>query len=412
MENRIELEQYIRRRLAEIDDLDERRFAKELLLEGLTPIFDLMEERYHALEKRIWQEIEIPNEKYAVCMTVIEQEAYDPINGTLFPVCPALMAREKEKQEKETPLPCLVYFSGSFQRRTAFEREGLLSATDLDGREHVLHVRRAECFQKAIEELYQVFIINRIQWITVNTAYTDRFYEVYSEEESDISDWKIDFKDWEGELKTGMMPLWNIEKFTFDCRKFMIPCIDTKYYEHELNLENYDPESGYMIGVHKDILKIRHEKEKVIMTSYKESFRNWTAYRFAGSTDTSSRGYINEVLGNGRKKSFYQNYTEHRESRLGSKTELFWMVESFADNSYVELTDCAVVQKEPPVYLEGDMNPFFGRTAFPMETRKILLLSFRRKRQDTDFCEDMVRFLVSQMQTSFCEYKCIGILTE
>lgn len=413
MENRIELEQYVRKRLAEIDYLDERRFAKELLLEGLIPIFDLLEKRYEDLEKRIWQEIEIHNEKYAVFMTVIKKDDYDPINSTLFPICPEFMEGREENQENDEKLaPYLVYFNGSFRRRMEFEKTGVLSGIDSSGKEHVLHICKAECFQKAIKDLHQMFVTNQIGWVTVNTAYLDRFYEVYCDEKSDIRDWKIDFKGWEADIKTGMLPLWNIEKFTFDCRKFMVPCIDAKYYEHELNLRNYDSESGYMIGLNEDILKIRHEKDRIIMTSYKESFQNWVAYRFAGNVDISSPGYRNEILGNARKKSFFQNYTEYRERRSGSKTELFWMVESFEDNSHVELIDCAVTSKEPPVYLEGDMNPFSDGTVFLMETRKILVLSFRRKRPDADFCEDMVRFFTSQIQMSFCEYKCVGILVE
>lgn len=41
MESMTDLQQHIRKRLTEIEDLDERKDAREILLEGLVPIFEL-----------------------------------------------------------------------------------------------------------------------------------------------------------------------------------------------------------------------------------------------------------------------------------------------------------------------------------------------------------------------------------
>ena len=120
MESITDLQQHIRKRLTEIEDLDERKDAREILLEGLVPIFELMEKRYLDLENQIKREIEIPNEKYAVSMTVITQKDYDPINGTLYPVVPALLQEDKE-QEKQEAMPCIIYFAGSYQKQQIFK---------------------------------------------------------------------------------------------------------------------------------------------------------------------------------------------------------------------------------------------------------------------------------------------------
>ena len=125
---------------------------------------------------------------------------------------------------------------------------------------------------------------------------------------------KIDFGSYEEDIKNDMLLLWNIEKFTFQCRKFMVPCIDEKYYEHELDLKNYDLDSGYMLGINEDVLKVRHEKDKIIMTSLKESFRDWEVYRFIEKTDTSSHGYTCEMLSNSRKSSFFQGVDDSGKS--------------------------------------------------------------------------------------------------
>ena len=52
-EKYFDYEGYIQRRLKEIDDLDERRYAKELLLEGLKGVFAWAEAKYGNLERRI-----------------------------------------------------------------------------------------------------------------------------------------------------------------------------------------------------------------------------------------------------------------------------------------------------------------------------------------------------------------------
>ena len=53
MESITDLQQHIRKRLTEIEDLGERKDAREILLEGLVPIFELMEKRYLDLENQI-----------------------------------------------------------------------------------------------------------------------------------------------------------------------------------------------------------------------------------------------------------------------------------------------------------------------------------------------------------------------
>ena len=260
-----------------------------------------------------------------------------------------------------------------------FEKAADFQGVDDSGKSYTVRVRKAKCYQQALSELYQVFVYNKICWTTVNTGYLDRFYEVYADGETDINSLKIEFGSYGEDIKNDMLLLWNIEKFTFQCRKFMVPCMDEKYYEHELDLKNYDLDSGYMLGINEDVLKVRHEKDKIIMTSLKESFRDWEVYRFIEKTDTSSHGYTCEMLSNSRKSSFFQNYRERQESSLGSRTELFWMVQSFEHNVYVELEKCEVLETPPESCLEGDMNPFFGKYRFPDGDKKNVGIVFHTK---------------------------------
>ena len=78
---------YIQSRLKEIDDLDERREARELLLNSLAHIFEWTEAKYAELEQRIQDELKLPWQYYNVFMTVIIRGDYDAINPFWHPVC-------------------------------------------------------------------------------------------------------------------------------------------------------------------------------------------------------------------------------------------------------------------------------------------------------------------------------------
>ena len=66
-------------------------------------------------------------------MTVITQKDYDPINGTLYPVVPALLQEDKE-QEKQEAMPCIIYFAGSYQKKAEFEKAADFQGVDDSGK--------------------------------------------------------------------------------------------------------------------------------------------------------------------------------------------------------------------------------------------------------------------------------------
>ena len=112
------------------------------------------------------------------------------------------------------------------------------------------------------------------------------------------------------------------------------------------------------------------KKDKIIMTSLKESFRDWEAYRFIGKIDTSSHGYTYEMLGNSRKKQFFSKLQRTAGKFPWRRTELFWMVQSFEHNGSVELEKCEVLETPPESCLEGGYESIFGKYHFPDGDKK------------------------------------------
>lgn len=423
----IDMEDYVKRRLTEITDTDERSFAREALLKGLLPAIQVMEARYRELEDRVRRETEPEDCRYAVQTMVIRQQDYDPSNRTWFPVCEQDV-RQGGKTYKR------IYFQGGRAERLEFEALGSLTAVDALGGTHRVGIRKTEDYRNAVEALYQIFVYNRIPWSTVNTGDMERFYDLYplveqgetenaekeeaAGQEEDIitqtmEDWSISFGRWENRVCQDAMLLWNIEKFRFRCMKFMVPCLDGKYYEHELELEDQDEDTGYMVEGNEDILSVRYEKGKIIMTSVKETFDNWCAYRFVGRADMDSYGYQGRILGNRKKERFADCLIRRYGQGIHSKTEIFRLVEELDLGGVIRITDCQVQNCEREGSFPADMNWFIREEAFPMETRRILELRFAGQvdgEADVYRMEDMLRYAVSQIQLFLDEYKCVGVL--
>lgn len=93
--NHFNYTEYIQNRLKELEDLDERKFAKEILVENLENIFNWTEQKYDALKQRIQKELILPWENYSVCMTVVEKFDYDPIGTFWFPLCEEDVSRRE-----------------------------------------------------------------------------------------------------------------------------------------------------------------------------------------------------------------------------------------------------------------------------------------------------------------------------
>lgn len=398
-----DVEAYVKQRLTEISDTDERSVAKEVLLKGLLPAVKALEERYRSLEERIRREVEIPGSRFAVYTMMIRKQDYDPTNMTWFPVC---------GEDVQEGARCRrIYFRGNAKEKRDFEKATCFSAIDKEGNVHPIGIRRSEDYSMAIESLYKLFVYNRIPWQTVNTADLERFYDVYPlEGEGHLEGCELSFGEWDGMVDQDRISLWNLERFTFRCMKFMVPCPDGKHYEHELNLEDYDPDSGYMVEGNEDILSIRYENGRIWMTSFQETFEDWGAWRFSGYQDMASHGYRGRVLGNAGKENFAGYLAQRYGQGIHSRTEIYRIVERLGVEEWVRLMDCRIREREADGSFQADMNRFIREEFFPMETRRVLELTFERVGGTVAYAEDMLRYAISQVQLHLDEYKCVGIL--
>lgn len=427
-----DFERYIKERIREIEDLEERRFAKGLLLDGLGKSIQCMEKKYHTLEQNVYEEIVIPDDRYEIACTIIEKKCFKPMNETLFPV--SLLDFEEEELrrqlsgEQEIYLET-VYFELSEQELRTLNENGMAISGSFktgDGENEVVYFLRPVLrYRTIIEQLYQTFLDNGTKWNTINMAFIGKFFDVFikSETQEALFTTKGDCKpeislgNWEEAARHGMLPLWNVQKILFESVSFMTPCSDGIHFEHEFILKDKvlqekDNKDGYLIEKNDDIVEVRHENNKIILRSTKSTFNNWVAYQIVQEKLVRSLGYDAPILTNRKKDSFLRRHALKMHSRLMTKADIFRQITELNIEDFLEVIDYQICENEKNYPLTEGMNWFICDDLFLMGSRKILLLYFKEKIPDYYLNDAIVRFVISQMQMEINEYRCVGAIRQ
>lgn len=421
-----DFERYIEKRLREIEDLDERKFAKEVLLEGLGKVIRCTEQKYKELERRVWDEIRIVDNRYETVMTIVKRDVYDPANGTLYPV--DTMDLEKNRtmgiQEEGEVYGGTVYLELSESGMEGFVPEKTFPGTvrtETGEVETLFHIRPAKRYRQAVEGLYHIFLDNHIPWETVNTGYLDRFYDIWMCDpakngeripiQPETEDVTVHFGGLEPYVHYDMIPLWNMEWLEFDSEDFMLPALDGICYEHAFSLDSREERDGYLVCSNEDIMEIRHETDRIIVKSKKETFEDWKVLHMIQTKTIQSLDYTAALLTNRRKDSFGRRSLEENGVWLMTRAGLMRRLMELDVEKWIEPEEIQVCDKEEYPALRS-MDWFVGEGMFPMDSRRTLLIVFREKQPGYYLNDSMMRFAVSCLQQEICEYRCVGILTD
>lgn len=413
-EKLFDYENYIQKRLKEIDDLEERKYARELLLEGIGKIFACTDAKYEALEQRIGRELEKPGKRFHTYMTIIKKEDYDPINSFWFPVC------EEDVKGNKAPGYETVYLMADEAGCRKFLKQGEITGIiEKSGELIRFQIRKAGQYEKMIKRLYTLFTNNHIPWQVVHMGHLERFFElVPTQEIAPGSRVNMQWGIWESCVKTKMIPLWNIQRTEVSSREYRMPCIDEVFYEHIFDLpDERMADDGYLMETKEDILSLRYEENKVILKTKQESLKDVCVYRMRQGTVEESYGYQYPVLTNCRNDNLAARYLHQTGNFIQTPMELCRKIEEMSGCYDVEVLGYEIVDKaEDDIavseLLYGDMNGFIGAQVFSDDKRSILLFKMRIKEQQKAgyLCKSQVRYILSQLQMEFMEYRCVGVV--
>ena len=80
-------EEYMEKRLKDIKDIEERKFTDKYIRDIFSKVIESTERKYEMLEKSIYDEFKLLDEKYGINMTLTKKEDFSYTNDTLFPIC-------------------------------------------------------------------------------------------------------------------------------------------------------------------------------------------------------------------------------------------------------------------------------------------------------------------------------------
>ncbi len=419
-EYKFDFQRYIAQRIQEIEDLEERKFAKKLLLEGFANVVKSSEYKYHELENYIYKELEIPGNLYTVCTAVMKKEHYTLPNGSLVPINSEDLNKDVLKDKlSSSGLIYLetIYLQLSKEECRKFEKQKQRMACmlNLESSQMVyVLIRPAKRYTEAVEWLFHLFKDNHIPWVTVNTGHLEKFYDVFlykSESIPDITDEEVEI-DW-GEYKEavcrGLMPLWNVQRFSFNSIDFKALSIDG-IYEHVFFMDDKENKNGYLIEMNQDIMDILREKEQLVLKSVQKTFENWIAVRIILiSPDIFQHGSY-PVLSNFRKDSFLRRLAKKSRANLMTRSDLYRRIMELDIRDYIDFIGYEILDNGKEYSTATGMNWFIQDELFPMEDRKILLFRFEEKQPGNYLNDSMMHFAISQLQLENNEYRCVGVM--
>ena len=414
-----DIKKYVKDRLSEIKEEDEYVFAKSVLYDGLYRMSEVFEERYKSLYKKVYDELESKEESYEIAILLLSKNE-NTFLRMFFPISDLDVIEDKEADIKEE---CMedknsiktVYINATDSVCKAFLQENIRVSFTNNKEKHTLLVqpKKALRYRKEVGKLYETFSYNGLRWNTVNTAYLDRFFDIdLSGLPQNARDVEVDYGKYADMIEEELYPVWNIEKNVFKSSTFLSPSKDGLYYEREM-IRQKDKEiilrliqkTGGMVG-------IRQEEEKIIVKSYEESYSDLEGYNIFDIRYTKEELPIG-LISNKRKEGMIGRLLNKAKEKIHTEAEIERIIEELDIGEYVSLKSCERLATNK-AFLEEmkilpDMNNFTNENFQLTDESPKLILRFLRN-SDSNLCEAMVRYAISQLQISFDEYICIGVL--
>lgn len=426
-----DMEAYIDKRLLQIEALKDKVIFKEVVGDLILELFQYTQNEYQNLEKRVLKEFQSQKSDYAIYFTLTDIEHYDATDSFMSPM------KESDAEKKEIELESLwenvknqepyrlytVYLEANAQKAREFENgehryKGTIR-TDKKEYTALFFVKKNREYLDMIQELYHIFGTNYLPWMTVCNAYLHKMFDVYLElpEDSElyknqkevIQEIKVNFEEYQPAVKYHIVPLWNLTEFTEKTSTYPDPCIDKINYEHRIFAHRLDADSQYLIcNTDIEITNIRRLQGDLIMTCPIKDPCNWRIYRINKKPEKLK--YLYPVLSNQYKESFVGSINEMYQKSVKTKSEIARLIASFQYEEYVVFQDVKIQQKklEKQKIQTYSMDDFMEDEIRIGAFQQTMILYFKESKEDY-LNEDIMSFLVTQIQKLFPEYHCVGM---
>lgn len=416
-----DLEAYIEQRFHEMRVFEDKLLYKKIVGDLIQELFSYTQQEYKALEQRVLSEYETEQSKYAIYLGLTNREHYDPTDTFL-----CAMREEDIEEKKEIALEVgqsyifdQIYLEASVNIVEAFAQASFLGRLKTEKQTYPISVsvKKNEAYLDMIQKLYHIFGTNYLSWTTVCCAYLNKLFELSFvvpssiEKKETVLEVQVDWKEFAPYLRYQPVPLWNIKKVIEKTSTFPEPCIDKTNYEHYIYANKLEENCQYLVtNTEVEITNIRRVEGDLILTCPEESSKEWVLYQVNPKPKKVAK-YLYPVLSNQIKESFVGNVNQRYGNAVKTKLEIARILMSFEYSEYVIFQDVRVLEKRTSKVITYSMDAFIQDEIRLGGFQQTLEVSFRRVGKHY-LQEDIMSFLVTQVQKLFPEYDCIGVFVE
>ena len=421
---------YWQKRLLKIENLEERRLLRDVLLAAFEGIEAHTNEQLEAIKQRVFDENKADIQQFDIYTSLVSMNEYDPINDFLFPM------NENDLQQLpfdatvitetnavgEKPILGKLYFELDYLKLMDIKQtlpkrrfKGQLE-TNQDVYEIEISLVPYQGYIKQIEKLYELHLENNIPWRTVLHPSIYKFMEMQLEteiafkEQEKIEAIIIDLEELDAYKQINQIPLWNIRVEAFNNEGYPMPLDDRDYFEHLLILEEGTRESDYLIegdSEGDDIISTRSSAEGFVLISTQQVISDWKLWQIVKPL-TSDLNMPN--LRSNRKVDSFIGYFARRSGRsIRTKGEIYRLACSFEEINELKLVGIEMNRDKVATYETYDVNSFIKDEIRIDDDKKIMTLMFKAEKI-TPFTLDILSFLTSEIALYFPEVKCVGEL--
>ncbi|MFJ7914692.1 MULTISPECIES: normocyte-binding protein [unclassified Lysinibacillus] len=415
-------------RLRKIEDLEQRQLLKDIVSGVFVNLIDYQDDMNNRLEERIFNEMDDVEDRFDIYVTLSSKEDVDPIHECLFPMRPAdlesksinikkILEAFKNKESAELFTLFLECDSMQIQQLLAEQRlfSGKLVTTEGQVEIKVSLTQNTDYLQE-MNKLYPLFQINGLPWKTINHPFIYKFFNVNLEdcpplnEDAEITEIIVDLEEYEDKKRLNMVPLWNIERHEVKNVGFPIPASDKVNYEHVLSIRKIGNEHGYLVEADEDNVRyVKRSDNELTIVSPRDKSGVWQLIKIAKMADEKIGKLHYELVSNRRIEHFIHKFANKYTATVKTKGEITRMINSFEAANSFELVDIEIVDAYSGTSFTHSANTFLTEMIGENNHKKTMLLKFKANEERNFIANDILSFLVSEVQRHFFEYECVGV---
>ncbi|GAB0170595.1 normocyte-binding protein [Lysinibacillus sp. CTST325] len=415
-------------RLRKIEDLEQRQLLKDIVSGVFVNLIDYQDEMNKRLEERIFNEMDDVENRFDIYVTLSSKEDVDPIHECLFPMRLADLESksinikkmlEAFKNNESVELFTLFLECDSMQIQQLLAEHRLFSGklVTTEGQVEIkVSLTQNTDYLQEINKLYPLFQINGLPWKTINHPFVYKFFNINLvdcpplNEDAEITEVIVDLEEYEQEKRLNMVPLWNIERHEVKNVGFPIPAIDKVNYEHVLSIRKIGNEHGYLVEADEDNVRyVKRSDNELTIVSPRDKSGVWQLIKIAKMEDEKIGKLNYELVSNRRIEHFIHKFANKYTANVKTKGEITRMINSFEAADSFELVDVEIVDAYSGTSFTHSANTFLTEMIGEDNHKKTMLLKFKANEERNFIANDILSFLVSEVQRHFFEYECVGV---